>query len=87
MNPRWMVRVGFALLRRPGLWRVALRQLVRLRAPGWWHRRPYLPVPARAYWRFRLQTAYGDDRAPDVEDVVTYLRWCDALARVAPGLR
>ena len=31
--------------------------------PGWWRRPPFLPVPDAAYWRFRMQTAYGDETA------------------------
>jgi hypothetical protein len=38
---------------------------------------PHLPVPAREYLGFRLQTQYGDiSHRPDAEDVVNYLRWC-----------
>ena len=54
-----------------------MRQLFRLAAPGWWRRPPFLPLPDPDYLRFRLQTAYGDDRrAPDPADVITYLHWC-----------
>jgi len=54
-----------------------------LAAPGWWRRAPFLPLPSPDYLRFRLQTAYGGagDRAPEPEDIVTYLRWCRSLAR------
>jgi hypothetical protein len=62
---------------RPGLWGVAVTQLVRLAAPGWWRRWPPLPLPTPEYLRFRLQTAYGDTAAhPSPEDVVAYLEWC-----------
>ena len=27
-------------------------------------RPPFLPLPDAAYWRFRMQTAYGDDGGP-----------------------
>ena len=58
------------------LWPAAVRALV-LHAPDrWWSRWPFLPVPDRAWLRFRLQTAYGDpDRAPEPADVVTWLEW------------
>ena len=80
MDRRWLVDACRAVLRRPGLWPVAVRQVVVLAAPGWWHRRPFLPLPDPAYLRFRLVTAYGGDgsRPPDPEDVVTYLAWCRA---------
>jgi hypothetical protein len=72
-----------AVARRPSLWGTALRQVAVLAEPGWWRRRPYLPLPAPEYLRFRLQTAYGGDgeRAPEPADVVTYLRWCRSARR------
>lgn len=74
----WVLRAAPAVAVRPVLWPTALRQL-RIMAPaGWWRRRPYLPLPAPAYLEFRLKTAYGDDRAPEVADVITYLHWCRA---------
>lgn len=59
--------------------RLAL-DLVRLawsfRARGWWRRPPFLPLPPRAYVRWRMYTAYGDEAAvPPVEDVVRFARW------------
>jgi hypothetical protein len=66
-----------AVAARPGLWPVALRQLLRLAGPGWWRRPPFLPVPPTDYRRFRLQTQYGDPRHPvEAADVVRYLDWC-----------
>jgi hypothetical protein len=62
---------------RPGLWRTALVVVARFAAPGWWRRRPYLPLPADDLWRFRMVTAYGDpDRRPPPSDVLDYLEWC-----------
>jgi len=72
-----------ALLGHPELWPTAARQVMVLAPPGWWRTRPWLPLPDPAYLRFRMQTAYGDpDRAPEPEDVVTYLHWCRAWPRV-----
>jgi hypothetical protein len=43
---------------------------------SWYRRRPFLPVPDRAWMRFRLQTQYGDpNHAPEPADVVTWLEW------------
>lgn len=71
------------LLRRPGLWPVAVRQAAVMAAPGWWRRAPFLPLPSPDYLRFRLVTAYGGDGkvagsdAPALgEDLVAYLAWC-----------
>lgn len=72
-----------AVLVRPPLWGVAVRQALRMAPPGWWRRWPLLPLPARGYLAFRMQTAYGDPSAvPPPEDVVDYLRWCRAWPRV-----
>jgi hypothetical protein len=76
--PGWAWGALAAVARHPSLWATALRQALVLAAPGWWHRRPFLPLPAPDYLRFRLQTAYGGDgaRDPDPDDLLTYLRWC-----------
>ena len=71
-----------AVMRRPDLWTTALRQALRLAARGWWRRPPFLPLPDRAYYRFRLQTQYGDPaHEPDPADLVAYLEWCRDFGR------
>ena len=67
-----------AVVPHPSLWWTGLRQAGRLAQPGWWRHRPFLPLPAPDYLRFRLETAYGGagDQIPDPGDLVTYLRWC-----------
>lgn len=73
---RW-VGVARAVMSRPDLWVTALRQVARLAPARWWRRWPPLPLPDRAYLRFRMETAYGDPEAePAPADVVTYLAWC-----------
>jgi len=81
VDPRWARSAVAAVARHPSLWVTGVRQALVLAAPGWWRRRPFLPLPAPEYLRFRLQTAYGGDgeRAPDPDDLVTYLRWCRDL--------
>ena len=65
------------MARRPWLWPTAVRQVAVLAAPGWWHRRPWLPLPDPAYLGFRLATQYGDAvHPPEPGDVVAYLHWC-----------
>ena len=77
MTPSGAMGVVGAVTARPGLWPVALGQLLRLAAPGWWHRPPFLPVPPAGYRRFRVLTQYGDPVHPmDAADVVRYLEWC-----------
>jgi len=84
----WTARTALALLVRPALWPVAAAQVVRLAAPGWWRRRPFLPLPGAEYLRFRIETAYGStDRSPDPADVLAYLRWCDQWPSAHRGER
>lgn len=75
----WLVHATLAVLVRPSLWLTAVRQVFVLAVPGWWRRRPYLPLPDPAYLAFRFRTAYGDTaQGPGSADVVTYLHWCRA---------
>ncbi|MCU1486225.1 MAG: hypothetical protein JWN67_2971 [Actinomycetia bacterium] len=76
------------MVRRPSLWGTAARQSLRLARPGWWRRRPFLPVPDPGYLRFRMQTAYGDtgQQPPIAADLVAYLRWCREYPRATGGL-
>lgn len=71
------------VLARPWLWWTAVVQVVRLAPPGWWRRRPFLPLPDRDYLAFRLQTMYGDPaHAPEPGDLVAYLDWCRRYRRL-----
>jgi hypothetical protein len=73
----WVWPAAVAVAVRPRLWGVAVGQVLRLAAPGWWRRWPPLPLPDPAYLRFRMQTAFGDpEAAPTPADVVAYLEWC-----------
>jgi hypothetical protein len=83
VDPRWALAAVGAVARHPSLWATGVRQALVLAAPGWWRRRPFLPLPAPDYLRFRLQTAYGGagDRPPAPGDLVTYLRWCRSARR------
>jgi hypothetical protein len=78
IDRRWATAAIRALGRHPSLWATGVHQALVLAAPGWWRRRPFLPVPPHDYLRFRLQTAYGGpgDHLPEPDDLVTYLRWC-----------
>ena len=60
----------------PALARDLLTVAWRFRARHWYRRPPFLPVPDRAYVRWRMYTAYGDEDAlPPPDDVVRYARW------------
>jgi hypothetical protein len=72
-----LIPVAIAVLRHPTLWSTAARQIRRSAAPGWWHRKPFLPIPSDDYVQFRMLTQYGTtDRRPDPADVISYLNWC-----------
>jgi hypothetical protein len=81
-----LVTVISAVLVRPKLWLTALGAVYRLAAPGWWRRRPFLPLPDSRLWGFRMVTAYGrSDADPDVDDVVSYLEWCRTTGGSLPS--
>lgn len=60
----------------PSLARDLLRLTWAFRSRRWFLRPPFLPIPSGAYMRWRMYTAYGDERAvPPVQDVIRYARW------------
>jgi hypothetical protein len=73
--------VARAVLSRPWLVPAALAEAVRLARPGWWRRRPFLPLPAPDLWQFRMETAYGGagDAVPPPEDIRAFVRWCASM--------
>ena len=53
------------------------------RRRGWWTRPPVLPLPDRAYLRWRMYTAYGDETAvPPARDIERFARWRRELLRL-----
>lgn len=63
-------------LPRPRLALDLLRTAWAFRRREWWRRPPFLPLPDRAYLRWRMYTAYGDeDAVPPAEDVIRFARW------------
>jgi hypothetical protein len=83
VSARWLLRAAAAVVRHPSLWWTGIRQALVLAEPGWWHRRPFLPLPAPDYLRFRLETVYGGagDRPLEPDDLIEYLRWCRHVPR------
>jgi hypothetical protein len=64
------------VLAHPSLWWPALRAAPRFAPKGWWRRPPFLPVPDERYWRFRMETAYGDeDASVPGDELADVLRW------------
>jgi hypothetical protein len=82
LTARRLARLGAAVAGTPSLWRTAIRQWRRTTPPGWWRRRPFLPVPPAEYLHFRLVTQYGDaDHPVEPADVLNYLAWCKLQER------
>jgi hypothetical protein len=53
-----------------------LRTAWSFRRRDWWRWAPWLPFPDPTYLRWRMYTAYGDERAvPPVDDVIRFARW------------
>ncbi len=64
------------LARHPAHARILLVALWRLRATNWWRRAPFLPLPDRAYWGFRLSTATGSTSgSTSVREIVEFAKW------------
>ena len=75
---RWRNTVGVvtAVVTRPWLWPAAAVVVWRLVPTRWWARPPFLPVPSRAYIRFRKEAYYGDSQTSfRPADVLRYLSW------------
>lgn len=67
--------VGRALLN-PRLAIDLLKTAWAFRRRRWWGIAPFLPIPDPTYFRWRMETAYGDEEAiPPVEDIVRFARW------------
>lgn len=53
-----------------------------MRRRGWYRSAPFLPLPPAEYVRWRMYTAYGDERAvPSAGDVLRVARWRRDLLR------
>jgi len=79
LNGSWIGLTARLLLRgalNPRLGVDLIRTGWAFRRRAWWKTAPFLPVPDPAYLRWRMYTAYGDERAvPPVDDVVRFARW------------
>ena len=63
-------------LRRPAATLVLLRAGLRLRPNGWWKQSPFLPLPDKKYWAFRIATALGDSTERlSFDEAVDAARW------------
>ncbi len=78
------VYVGLAkvAIRRPWLIPAMLGAAWAFRANRWYRRPPFLPLPSKAYMRWRMETAYGQDgTVVPSGDLERYLRWGSDMRR------
>ena len=79
MSDTWSaltLRLAARAVVRPRLALDLLRTAWAFRRRDWYRRAPFLPIPDRAYLRWRMHTAYADEVAvPPAEDVVRFARW------------
>ena len=74
--PSLSLTLAARALLRPRLASDLLAAAWAFRRRGWWAIPPFLPLPDRAYLRWRMYTAYGDEGAvPSVRDVERFVRW------------
>lgn len=71
-----MMMIILGLLLRPHYWLIALSVGIRMIPQRWWAHWPYVPIPRKAYLKFRLETQYGGHSPQaNLPDVLRYLRW------------
>ena len=75
MRRWWVPGLGRYLIAHPSNIASVVRAGWRLRRANWWRSPPYLPLPANAFWDFRLATVNGDDGHLEPHDVVSVARW------------
>ncbi|MHB1087496.1 MAG: hypothetical protein ACYC19_01890 [Acidimicrobiales bacterium] len=59
MKRFWAPRLGRYLVAHPLDTVVLARAGWRLRSRNWWRTAPFLPLPSKAYWEFRMTTLGG----------------------------
>lgn len=79
MTPPWSKVIWIyikAAAFHPSLWIIAAQTTFRMAKRGWWKKSPFLPLPGVAYWKFRMETVYGDPEAlPSPADMRSFLQW------------
>ncbi len=73
-------------LRRPRLWPALLSAAWAFRPKDWYRKAPFLPLPSKAYMRWRLETAYGEpDAVPPADEIARFVTWsADMRRRMRP---
>ena len=69
-------------LRRPRLWPALLSAAWAFRPKDWYRKPPFLPLPSKAYMRWRLETAYGEpDAVPPADEIARFVTWSAEMRR------
>ncbi|MXW17838.1 MAG: hypothetical protein F4139_15665 [Gemmatimonadetes bacterium] len=69
-------------LRRPRLWPALLSGAWAFRSKDWYRKAPFLPLPSKAYMRWRLETAYGEpDAVPPADEIARFVTWSAEMRR------
>lgn len=69
-------------LRRPRLWPALLSAAWAFRPRNWYRKAPFLPLPSKAYMRWRLETAYGEpDAVPPADEIARFVTWSAEMRR------
>ncbi len=76
------VGLGKLAVRRPWLIPIMLGTAWAFRTNRWYRQPPFLPLPSKAYMRWRMETAYGKGfKVVPTADLERYLRWGSDLRR------
>jgi len=68
-----LIRAAFT---RPKLLLPLLGAAWRFRRRDWYRRPPFLPLPSAEYMRWRMHTAFGNERTePSAAELEAYLKW------------
>jgi hypothetical protein len=81
--PRLVAALAVRAVFNPNLARDLITAAWAFRRRDWLTTPPFLPLPAPEYMRWRMYTAYGDERAvPPLDDVIRFARWRRQLLRL-----
>ena len=90
-NGMGLVYVGLAkvAIRRPWILPAMLGAAWAFRSNKWYRSPPFLPLPSKAFMRWRMETAYGRNAtAIPSRDLERYLRWgSDMRSRMKESLK
>ena len=76
MRRYWSPGLGRYLVTHPIDAVVLFRAGWKLRSTGWWKRAPYLPLPSKKYWEFRMTTLGGSSHVrPTPSAMIDAAKW------------